>query len=162
MKRLLLLLLLGLSSRLMAAAPEVTTADALKEEGVTCRRVELQALTSSVEIDVTIDGSKTPGRYAGAECVVLKEPIAADKLAEADAAATAGGPVARRARSDKPSPVFLVLGRELPRAYLAFEFSVPGSGGDAAPRRYLLPVAAIGGPPAPPPAPPEPDTPGPH
>ena len=60
-----------------------------------------------------------------------------------DAAASAGGTVARRARSAKVNPAFLVLGREIPRAYLAFEFSVPGDSAGTITRRYLLPVSAI-------------------
>ena len=147
MKILLMFLAVGLASRSLPAAPaaaEVTSAEALQAAGVTCRRIELQALTASVEIDVTVDESRAPGRYEGAECVVLKEGVAAEKLAAVDAAASDGGAVARRARSAKPKPVFLVLGREIPRAYLAFEFSVRSDTAGTITRRYLLPVSAIG------------------
>lgn len=149
--RLRALLALGLASGLLPAAraaAEVTTVAGLKEEGVSIRRIELQALTASVEIDVAVDPDRTPGRYAGAECVVLKEPVAADRLVAADAAVTGGGAVARRARSQKPTAELLVLGREIPRAYLAIEFSVPRDGARPETLRFLLPVSAIDGSPA--------------
>jgi hypothetical protein len=125
-------------------ATEVATVESLRADGVTCRRVQLQALTLSVEIDVLVDASRTPGRYAGAECVVLKEAVAPEKLAAADAATADGKTVARRASSTKPNPAFLVLGRELPRAYLAFQFTAPGDTTGTITHRYLLPVDGIG------------------
>jgi hypothetical protein len=146
MKILLVFLAVGLASRSLPAAPvaaEVTSAEALKAVGVTCRRIELQALTASVEIEVTVDESRAPGKYEGAECVILKEPLSVEKLPAVDAAASDGGTVARRARFAKPNPVFLVLGREIPRAYLAFEFSVQSDSAGTITRRYLLPVSAI-------------------
>lgn len=145
-KTLLVAFAVSWASANLAAAPvtgEVVTAEGLKAMGVTCRRIELQALTASVEIDVTLDESRLPGRYAGAECIVLKEPLLVEKLPVLDAAAAAGGAVARRARSAKPNPAFLVLGRELPRTYLAFEFSDPGQPAGTVTHRYLVPVSAI-------------------
>jgi len=150
-KTLLVFFVVGLASWSLRAAPvtvELTSAEGLKAMGVTCRRIELQALTTSVEIDVTVDGTRTPGKYVGAECIVLKEPLVAEKLPALDAGASAGDTVARRARSTKPDPAFLVLGREIPRAYLAFEFSIPGASGGTTTQRYLLPVSAIGEEPA--------------
>ncbi len=147
-KRLLLFAAIGFVPRLLAGGPEVVSVDGLKELGVICRRVQLQALTASVEIDLTVDERQTPGKYLGAECVVLKEPVPADKLAAADAAAAEGGAIARRARSTKANPAFLVLGRELARAYLAVEFAAAGEAGGTRARRYLLPVDAIGDAPA--------------
>lgn len=146
MKMILVMLAVCVAPRILATAPaavEVASAEGLKAEGVTCRRVQLQALTASVEIDVTVDEDRSPGRYEGAECVVLKEPLPVEKLAALDAAASAGGTVARRARSAKPNPEFLVLGREIPRAYLAFEFSVHSESAGMITRRYLVPVSAI-------------------
>lgn len=146
MKLIPLFLAVGLAPWIHAATPpvvEVASAEGLRAEGVTCRRVELQALTSSIEIDVTIDASRSPGVYVGAECVVRKENLPAEGLAAADTAAADGATVARRARSNKPNPVFLVLGREIPRTYLAFEFADHGNAAGAVTHRYLLPVSAI-------------------
>jgi hypothetical protein len=146
LKLLLAILAAGLASRTLAAAPvpaEVTSPEALKAAGVICRRIELQALTASAEIDVRVDENRFAGTYGKAECVVLKEPLAEGKLAALDAAAADGAPVARRAQSAKPSAAFLVLGREIPRAYLAIEFSVADDAGHAVAHRYLLPVSAV-------------------
>ncbi|HTT55845.1 MAG TPA: hypothetical protein VMF63_01945 [Opitutaceae bacterium] len=145
---LLVAVTVALAARAQPAAPasaELASVESLRAAGVICRRVTLQALTASVEIDVTVDASKAPGRYEGAECVVLKEPAPVEKLPAADAAALADDRmVARRARSAKTSPAFLVLGREFARAYLAFEFAVPGDDGRIVTRRLLLPVGAVG------------------
>ncbi|HTX66757.1 MAG TPA: hypothetical protein VMD31_13370 [Opitutaceae bacterium] len=146
--KLLVFLAAALAAARLPAAPvpaEVVSLESLKVAGVTCRRVTLQALTSSIEIDVLVDVTRVAGKYEGAECVVLKEPVPLEKLPAADAAAAAdAGLVARRARSTKLSPAFLVLGRELSRAYLALEFSIPTDAGGAATRRFLVPVSAIG------------------
>ena len=88
MKLFSVLLAVGLAPRISAApAAEVVSVEGLRAEGVTCRRVELQALTASVQIEVAVDGSKAPGKYDGAECVVLKDLLPAEGLAAADAAA---------------------------------------------------------------------------
>jgi len=147
----------ALAARAQPAAPasaELASVESLRAAGVICRRVTLQALTASVEIDVSVDPSKAPGRYEGAECVVLKEPVPVEKLPAADAAALAdGGMIARWARSTKANPAFLVLGREFARAYLAIQFGVPADDGRIVTRRFLLPVGAVGERPVPAPEP---------
>jgi hypothetical protein len=69
----------------------------------------------------------------------LETAVSESKLAEVDTAAIG---VVRRSESTKARSIFLVRGKEVPNAYLAFQFSVKTDAG-AQTRRYLLPVAKL-------------------
>ena len=111
----------------------------LKGLGIAVERIQLATPMASAEVGALIDPAKAPGDYLFTECVILAHTIAAPQLAEDDAG-TSG--VMRRSQSTKARTVFLVRGREVPQAYLAFQFAV-STGGTAEIHRYLLPVAQI-------------------
>lgn len=146
MKLLFAIVAICMVPRFTAAAPvavEIASVESLRALGITCRWLQLQTPSASVEIDVTVDEGRAPGKYEGAECIVLKDRIPADGLVVADSASADSGAVARRNKSTKLHPVFLVLGREVPKAYLAFQFSIHGDSAGTIARRYLLSVSAV-------------------
>lgn len=126
----------------LAAESRLVTRAELKAHGVVLRRVRHDTPMASMAIEVTIQPADTTGTYAGAECVVLRDPCDPKTLAEADRTVGAEQ-VQRRSRTERANPSFLVLGREVPRAYLAFEFS-PEAGGASEPLRLLIPVGTLG------------------
>lgn len=135
---------LGFAAAMICATAQaesrvVTSLKELSSLGIAVERMQLSTPMASVEVGALIDPEKTPGQYELTECVVLESGISIEKLAEVDAAAIG---VARRSESTKVRSVFLVRGKEVPNAYLAFQFSVRADGGPQT-RRYLLPVAKL-------------------
>ncbi len=124
------------------AESRLVTRGELKAHGVVLKRVRHDTPMASMAIEVTIQPADTTGTYAGSECVVLREPCDPNTLAQVDQR-VAEEKVQRRIRTDRASPSFLVLGRELPNAYLAFEFSSE-TGGGTEPLRLLIPVGSLG------------------
>ena len=146
MKFFQVIVLLCLASGAVAAdsvTSVVTSAEELTAKGVTFRRLQLQTPSASVEIESLVASGRGLGRYDSTECVVLKNELQADRLVEADSAPGENEGVARRSKSAKERSVFLVLGKEIPRAYLAFEFSLPSDSGARDVHRYLLPVSVV-------------------
>lgn len=109
--------------------------------GIAVERMQLSTPMASVEIGALVDPDKSPGQYVLTECVVLNDEVSESKLAEVDAGSVG---VARRSDSTKVRSIFLVRGKEVPNAYLAFEFSVR-TDASVDTRRYLLPIAKIAG-----------------
>lgn len=107
--------------------------------GIAVERIQLSTPMASAEVGTLVYPLKAPGEYQFTECVILADNIATPQLAERDAG-TSG--VIRRSKSTKTRTVFLVRGREVPQAYLAFQFSVSTATATEI-HRYLLPVALI-------------------
>lgn len=116
----------------------VSEAD-LKDLGIAVERFQLSTPMASAEVGTLVDPLKAPGVYQFTECVILVHDLAEPQLKESDAGASG---VTRRSKSVKDRTVFLVLGREVPRAYVAFQFLVR-TGTTNEVRRYLLPVTRI-------------------
>jgi hypothetical protein len=124
--------------------PIVTTVAKLREEGIIVRRTSLDTPGASNTIEVSTENHHvTGGTFTGAECVVLKEDVTASRLSELDAASMQEGQTTRRSQTTKAETSFIVLGKEISRAYLAFNFSLDVQSGEEHQRRYLLPVTAI-------------------
>jgi hypothetical protein len=117
----------------------VTSLRELSSIGIAVERMQLSTPMASVEVGALVDAEKAPGRYELTECVVLDAAVSESKLIEVDTAAVG---VARRSESTKARSIFLVRGKEVPNAYLAFQFSVRTDAGTQT-RRYLLPVAKL-------------------
>lgn len=120
-------------SRVVASLKELASL------GIAVERMQLSTPMASIEVGALVDPDKAPGQYELTECVVLEAEISGSKLAEADAAETA---VARRTASTKVRSIFLVRGKEVPNAYLAFQFSVR-TDGETQKHRYLFPLTKL-------------------
>ena len=107
--------------------------------GVHVHRKRLDTPGASLTLEITIEDHPRAGRFVQAECVVLRDADSMKDLETIDASADLSEKVARRNSSDKMDSTFLVLGREIERAYLVFEFTSAGKPN----RRYLLPVSAV-------------------
>jgi hypothetical protein len=118
---------------------ELVTYSDLSGLGVHVQRKRLDTPGASLTLEITIEQNARAGRFVQAECVVLRAPDGMKDLETIDASADLSEKAARRNSSDKMDSTFLVLGREIERAYLVFEFSNPGN----ADERYLLPVASV-------------------
>ena len=122
-----------------AESQVVTSLKELASLGIAVERMQLSTPMASVEVGALVDVEKAPGQYELTECVVLEAAVSEAKLVEADTAASG---VARRNESTKARSIFLVRGKEVPNAYLAFQFTVKTAAGTQT-RRYLLPVAKL-------------------
>ncbi|HEY9155616.1 MAG TPA: hypothetical protein VIM69_10825 [Opitutaceae bacterium] len=107
--------------------------------GIHVRRKRLDTPGASLTLEIAVDDNAGAGKFVQAECVVLRDTNDMKDLATTDASADLEAKVARRNASDKTDFTFLVLGREIERTYLVFEFSNAGK----ADQRYLLPVTAV-------------------
>lgn len=125
------------------ATAVVSSVEELRSKGVTFRRQQLQTPGASVEIESLVASGRAVGQYEFTECIVLKEGVLVDHLAELDAAPANAEAFARRSKSTHVRSVFLIRGKEIANAYIAFEFSSQTSSGAGATHRYLLPVSAI-------------------
>jgi|GEM_PF-6268548 len=107
--------------------------------GVEIYRQRLDTPGASMSFEVTVEKNSNAGQFVQAECVVLRDPEAMKDLVTTDSSADLAAKVSRRNVSEKLDSTFLVLGREVQRAYLVFEFSNAGK----STQRYLLPVTAV-------------------
>jgi hypothetical protein len=73
---------------------------------------------------------------------VLSTVVELDKLALADAGTLDSVTVARRSDSSKERAIFLILGKDLPRSYLAFQFNSKKEDATKT-MRYLFPVSRV-------------------
>lgn len=136
-----------------AAAPPAAKADAvpagpvstlavyseLEAIGVNVYRVRYSTPGASMSFEAMVDPSSKAGKFVQAECVVLRDAADMTSLEIVDASPALSEKVARRNSSEKTDATFLVLGREVTRAYLVFEFSNAGKPN----QRYLLPVTSV-------------------
>ena len=107
--------------------------------GVHVRRKRLDTPGESLTLEVTNEQNTPTNRNDEAECIVLRDVEGMKDLELVDASAELSGKAARRNSSDKVDSTFLVLGREIDRSYLVFEFSKAAKPD----QRYLLPVTAV-------------------
>ncbi len=107
--------------------------------GVQVYRTRYDTPGASMSFEVTVENSSNAGQFVQVECVVLRDEADMKDIATADASPDLIEKAARRNSSDKTDSTFLVLGREVNRAYLVFEFSNPGKPN----QRYLLPVTSV-------------------
>jgi hypothetical protein len=107
--------------------------------GIHVRRKRLDTPGASLTLEITVDDNAAAGHFVQDECIVLRDTEGMKDLVTTDASADSSDKIARRNSSDKTDTTFLVLGREIERSYLVFEFSNTGKPD----QRYLLPVAAV-------------------
>ena len=138
-------LIVFLSARAQADTAEsvVASAESLGANGVTIHRIQHATPLASVEIDVTLSPDGRLGHFELIECIVLKNEVPDERLKDLDAGVMDADVVARRNKSLKTHSVFLVLGKEVSRSYLAFEFSNETKSSGKQVIRYLLPAAAV-------------------
>jgi hypothetical protein len=122
-----------------AANNELVTFGNLQGLGIHVYRKRLDTPGASLTLEITVDENATVGRFVRAECIVLRDREGMKDIATVDASADLDTKAARRNSSDKTDSTFLVLGREIDRAYLVFEFSNAGKPD----QRYLLPVTSV-------------------
>lgn len=131
------LALVGVSAH--AESHVVVSLKELASLGIAVERMQLSTPMASVEVGALVDPEKGPGQYELTECVVLESEISESKLAEIDAG---GNGVARRSESAKVRSIFLIRGKEVPNAYLAFQFSA-ATDGRTQKQRYLFPLSKL-------------------
>jgi len=114
----------------------------LHKLGISVERLRHDTPMASAEIGSLVEPGKISGDYDFTECIVLSAVVEPDKLAMADAGTLDSVTVARRSDSSKERAIFLVLGKDLQRSYLAFQFN---SKKDDATKtmRYLFPVSRV-------------------
>ncbi len=137
-----LVLLLVSSVQVGAESLVVANHGELRKLGVSVERLRHDTPLASVEIGCLVDTGKSQGVYVMTECVVLETAVEALDLAQVDAGAQAEITVKRRSESTKERSIFLVPGRDLPGAYLAFQFEV-GAPGEGRTVRYLFPASRV-------------------
>ena len=146
MSRLSIIVFVFLS--LIGAAPTygqtlvVKSAAELRKLGISVERLRHDTPMASVEIGCLVEPEKASGEYDHTECVVLSAMADPDRLAIADTGAMESVSVVRRSESTKERSIFLVVGKDLPKSYLAFQFNVRESG-TTKPVRYLFPISQI-------------------
>lgn len=128
-----------------APLPIVVGPGDLTSKGVNIRRRQHNTPSASLEIKVSVEPTSALGEFKLAECVVLKTNTPSDQLGAIDSGAGEAQQLfERRTTSTKPETAFLILGKEISRAYLAIEFLPSSIGANAhKARRFLLPVAAV-------------------
>ena len=134
--------LLGLACLRAAAASQVATLDELKVEGVSIVRRSLDTPMSSVTLKVAVVAAPQSASFSRMQCVVLKAAVAVEELPDIDRLPPEDPGFARRTGTTEREATFLVLGKEVERAYLAFDFASESSSGSPA-KRLLIPVRAI-------------------
>ena len=120
----------------------LTSESELRKIGVLVERLQLDTPMASVEIGTLIDRAKAPHQYDHAECIVLSQAVPPDQLPQIDSGATDSVTKVRQSESTKDRSVFLVLGKEISRTYLAFQFVVHEQDGTEM-IRYLLQIDKI-------------------
>lgn len=116
----------------------------LRKLGIAIERLRNDTPMASVQVGSLVDIEKRAREYVHTECVVLNVAVDPAQLIEADAGSLDAVTVVRRNESTKERSVFLVLGKDLPKSYLAFQFKVR-EGDTTKPVRYLFPIEPIGG-----------------
>jgi hypothetical protein len=122
-----------------AVERHVLNARELAAHGISGKRVRHQTPMASVAVEVSVDKAYGLGEFQFAECIVVADALSPEKLEKLDAEITE---TVRRTRAEKQRNVFLVLGKEIPGTYLAFQF-VDSAKAPPLTRRYLIPVSAI-------------------
>jgi len=115
----------------------------LRKLGIAVERLRHDTPMSSVEIGSLVEPEKTSGEYDHTECVVLSTVVDLDRLSLADTGSLESVTVVRRSESTKARSIFLVVGKDLTKSYLAFQFNVR-EGDTTKPVRYLFPISQIG------------------
>lgn len=115
----------------------------LRKLGISVERLRHDTPMASVEIGSLVEPEKSPGEYDHTECVVLSAVVDFDRFVPADSGSLESVTVVRRSESSKERSIFLVVGKDLPKSYLAFQFNVR-DGETTKPVRYLFPVSQIG------------------
>lgn len=136
-----LLSLSGVAS-VFAETSVVASVAELRKLGVEVERLHHDTPGASVEIGSLVGPGKTAGEYDHTECVVLSAEVDAERMVRVDSGEADAVTIARRSESSKERSIFLVLGKDLPRAYLAFQFNVR-EGEAMKPVRYLFPISRI-------------------
>ncbi|MFT3868344.1 MAG: hypothetical protein QM715_07590 [Nibricoccus sp.] len=135
--------LIGVSS-LTAETTVVRSVAELHKLGISVERLRNDTPMASVQVGSLVEREKAPGEYDHTECVVLSATVDPAQLALADAGSLDAVTAVRRNESSKERSIFLVLGKDLPKSYLAFQFNVR-EGEETKPVRYLFPIELIGG-----------------
>jgi len=115
----------------------------LRKLGIAVERLRHDTPMASVEIGSLVEPEKTSGEYDHTECVVLSTVVDLDRLSLADTGSLESVTVVRRSESTKARSIFLVVGKDLTKSYLAFQFNVR-EGDTTKPVRYLFPISQIG------------------
>ena len=145
-RRLLAFLLCCLAlgaAEVLAAGSRVVTRDELRARGVTLKRTRHDTPGASLAIEARIAPRETEETYVATECRVLVEAVSSDQLTSVDENRSETALFARTTRTEKRDPGLLVLGKEVERAYLVFEFRALKPAADPGARRYLLPVTTL-------------------
>lgn len=116
----------------------------LRKLGISVERLRHDTPGASVEVGSLVEPEKAPGEYDHTECVVLSAVVDLDRLSLADTGSLESVTVVRRSESSKARSIFLVVGKDLPKSYLAFQFNIR-EGETTKPVRYLFPISQIGG-----------------
>lgn len=114
----------------------------LRKLGISVEQLRHETPGASVELGSLVEPDKAPGKYELTECVVLSSVVDIEQLVRADSGVLDEVTMTRRSGSDKQRSIFLVLGRDMPRAYLAFQFSVQEKETTKS-VRYLFPANRI-------------------
>jgi hypothetical protein len=114
----------------------------LRKQGISVERLRHDTPMASAEIGSLVEPEKASGEYDFTECIVLSALVAPDSLALADAGTLDSVTVARRSDSSKERAIFLVLGKDLQRSYLAFQFNAKKDGATKT-MRYLFSVSRV-------------------
>jgi len=133
----LALVLIGASA--YAESHVVASLKELGSLGIAVERMQLSTPMASVEVGALVDPEKASGRYELTECVVLESAVSESQLADIDVGGTG---VSRRSKSTKVRSIFLVRGKEVPNAYLAFQFAAE-TDGRTQEQRYLFPLTKL-------------------
>lgn len=125
-----------------AEATVVRSVAELRKLGISVEHLRNDTPGASVQVGSLFAPGKALGEYVRTECVVLSAAVDADRLPLADAGALESATVVRRSESEKERSIFLVLGRDVTKSHLAFQFAVR-EGGTTKTVRYLFPVSSI-------------------
>ena len=118
----------------------MTSMRELRGMGVEIRRVQHSTPGSSATLDIVIENRPSAGVFQSIELIVHPEDVTTDNLLAAATADDAPRAALRRAKSSNRRSSFIVLRKELSKAYLSVQFA---SSNAESVRTYLFPVAKI-------------------
>lgn len=121
--------------------PILASIEMLNARGVQISKIMNRGVFVSADIHASVSGKAGEESFEAMEFVVYDEEISDEGLGRRDSYRSQDA--TRRERTKNREGKFTVIGKDIQRAYLVFEFLGPSSSPMSHYRRYIIPVKAV-------------------